>query len=149
MRQTNIWRERVIVCPKVSVTIDNSTLEEPTGNNTTSAVFTVTLNKPTTQTITVTWAISGTASDGSDYTNPGDTTVTFKKGEQTKTIVIPILPDANDDPDETITVTLTAAQNATLNTPYNVKPAQTITITAPTSHCPGNTAINTNNLCPT
>ena len=75
--------------------------------NTDEAVqFTVTLSRESTATITVDYATAdGTAEAGADYTSTSGT-LTFAAGETEKTVSVPILQDAHDEGDETLTLTL-------------------------------------------
>lgn len=78
---------------------------------------TVNLSEASGQTVQVTYATaSGTATSGADYTPVGGS-LSFAPGETTKTFNVPILDDALDEPDETVNLTLSAPQNATLGTP--------------------------------
>jgi hypothetical protein len=97
------------------LTINDVTQAE--GNSGTSnAVFTVTLTGATGVVTTVHYATSdGTATAGSDYTaTSGDLTFATGAGPQTKTITVPIAGDTVAEPNETYTVTLSSAVNATL-----------------------------------
>jgi hypothetical protein len=68
-------------------------------------------------TVTVTYATSnGTASAGSDYTARSGT-LTFEPGQTSKTFTIPIANDTSDEPNETVSLTLTSPSNAALGTP--------------------------------
>ena len=74
--------------------------------------FAVTLDRASTMTVTVDYATSnGTASAGSDYTSTSDT-LTFAPGDIAKTVSVPLLDDAIDDGNETLTLTLSNASNA-------------------------------------
>ena len=78
-------------------------------NTDTSMSFSVTLNRPATQTVTVNWATAnGTAMAGSDYTASSGT-LTFSQGESTKTITVAILNDSIDEGSETFFVNLSNA----------------------------------------
>ena len=92
----------------------------------TSLALTVTLGAASERTVTVAYATSdGTATAGADYT-AGSGTLTFRPDEAlTQTISVPILPDMLDEADETFTVTLSEAVNATVASPA----AATVTIT--------------------
>ncbi|QEH35011.1 Calx-beta domain protein [Aquisphaera giovannonii] len=80
----------------------------------TPAVFTVTLSTASSKTVTVAYATAnGTATAGSDY-NAASGTLTFAPGETSKAVSIDVLGDAIDEADETFTVTLSAATNATI-----------------------------------
>ena len=70
--------------------------------------FTVTLNRQTSDTITVDYATSnGSATSGTDgdYTERSGT-LTFRPGVTQQTIVVTTHPDSLDEPDETLTLTL-------------------------------------------
>ncbi|POY35329.1 hypothetical protein C3K47_16220, partial [Solitalea longa] len=81
----------------------------------TTATFTVQLNNPSAQTVTVNYSTaSGTATAGTDFT-PASGTLTFNPGETSKTFTVTILPtDLTDEPNEDFTVTLSNPVNATL-----------------------------------
>jgi len=97
--------------PKIS--IDDPMVTEGTGG-TTNMIFTVSLNAPRTQTITVHYATAnGTATAGSDYTATSGT-LTFNPGEMTKTISVSINPDSTSEPNETLFMNLSAATNAVI-----------------------------------
>ena len=62
--------------------------------------------------MTVDYATSdGTATAGADYTATSGT-LTFDPGETAKTVNVPVLDDAHDDTDETLTFTLSNASGA-------------------------------------
>lgn len=61
--------------------------------------------------VTVTYTLTGTATNGADYTNPQAGTVTIAEGETSATVDINIINDALIDPSETIILTLTSATN--------------------------------------
>ena len=95
--------------PSLSVA-DVSGHEDSVGN----LSFTVTLNPESGKDVSLDYAIAdGTATAGSDYTRT-DGTLTFSAGETTKTIDVPVLEDGSPEEDETFTVTLSNAVNATL-----------------------------------
>ena len=73
------------------------------------AEFTVTLSGESTAPVTVTYTVSGTAGD-SDYTAPSGT-VTVPAASTEATISITTLTDEVEDADETLIVTLTAAES--------------------------------------
>ncbi|GEM_PF-1144583 len=82
-----------------------------------AASITVTLSGASTFTVTVDYATSdGTATAGSDYTAIGGA-LTFAPGQTVQTFKIPVLDDALDETDETLTMTLSNPDNATLGTP--------------------------------
>ncbi|MGR3318272.1 MAG: FG-GAP-like repeat-containing protein [Candidatus Anammoxibacter sp.] len=88
------------------------------------ASITVDLNGTSTSTITVNYATSnGTAVSGTDYTSTTGT-VTFSAGDSAGTFTVSVTGDTTFESDETITLTLSNAVNATLGTP-----TATLTIT--------------------
>ena len=79
--------------------------------------FTVNLTDTTADTVTAQYTIaSGTAQEGTDYVAaPQNGTVTLNPGEKETTISIPVIDDNLEEfGDETLTVTLSNPQNATL-----------------------------------
>ena len=78
------------------------------------AEFTVTLSAAATDAVTVDYATSdGTAQAGLDYTSSSGA-LTIPAGETSGTIRVSVLDDTIDEPDETFTVTLSRAANATI-----------------------------------
>ena len=76
--------------------------------------FAVTLDRETTNTVTVEYATSdGTATAGSDYTATSGT-LTFQPGETEKTVSVPVLEDDHDEGSETLTLRLSNAQGANI-----------------------------------
>ena len=76
--------------------------------------FVVTLDPAGTSAATVDYATAdGTATAGDDYTSTSGT-LTFDAGTTSKTIPVPIADDADDESDETFTVTLSNASGADL-----------------------------------
>ena len=79
-----------------------------------SVDFTVTLDRASTDTVTVDYRTSpGSATAGADYTETSGT-VTFAPGDTAKTIAVPIVDDDVEDGGETFSVTLSNPTNATL-----------------------------------
>jgi RHS repeat-associated protein len=84
--------------------------------NATPATITVTLSAAPSQTVTVDYALTGTATgSGTDYTLAGGT-LTFNAGETSKDLSAAIVNDTLDEANETIIVTLSNPINATLGT---------------------------------
>ncbi|MDB9519100.1 Calx-beta domain-containing protein [Roseofilum reptotaenium CS-1145] len=80
-----------------------------------TATFTVSLDAASAQTITVDYASSdGTAVAGSDYTSASGT-LTFAAGETSKDITVNISDDSLDESNETFSVDLSNASNATIS----------------------------------
>ena len=96
--------------PTISIN-DVSTSNE----NAASTILVATLSAASGKAITVDFATSnGTATAGSDYTASSGT-LTFAAGTTTQNVPIAILADAFDEPNETVTVTLSNPNNVTLN----------------------------------
>jgi len=78
------------------------------------AVFLVTLSEPVNQVVTVDYyTTNDTAISGVDYLAQANRLI-FTAGEISKTIVVPVLGDTLDEPDETLAVHLYDAVNASL-----------------------------------
>ena len=76
--------------------------------------FSVTLNRRATGTVTVDWATAdGTAQAGTDYA-AGSGTLTFNAGETSGTVSVLVSGDSVDEPNETLTVTLSNPSGATI-----------------------------------
>ena len=74
--------------------------------------FAVSLSRRIGRTITVDYATSdGTATAGTDYTATSGT-LTFAPGENSATIEVPVIDDAHDEGDETLTLVLSNASGA-------------------------------------
>ncbi|MFL2724911.1 MAG: Calx-beta domain-containing protein, partial [Gammaproteobacteria bacterium] len=80
-----------------------------------SAALTVDLSAASSQNVTVNYAVTGTATgSGTDYTL-ADGTLTISAGGTSGTITIAgIIDDSLDEPDETVIITLSSPNNATL-----------------------------------
>ena len=100
--------------PLPSLAIDDVTVVE--GNSgTTNAVFTVTLNAASGQTVTVNYATAdGTATQPADYTSTSGT-LTFTPGQTARTITVPVIGETIPEANETFFVNLSAATNATIS----------------------------------
>ena len=98
-----------------AISIRDASVVEGTGG-TTSAVFTVVLSVPTTATVTVAYATApGTAVGGPfGYYTDTSGTLTFPPGVTSRTITVPINPDAVPEPNETFFVNLSSPTNATI-----------------------------------
>ena len=95
--------------PSVSIA-DASGLEDAVG----TLSFNVTLNTASGKDVSLDYATAdGTATAGSDYTQTNETLI-FSVGETNKTIDVPVLEDGLPEEDETFTVTLSNADNATI-----------------------------------
>ena len=77
--------------------------------------FTVSLNIAPTSAVSIDYATAnGTATAGSDYLAVSGT-VSFAAGEQSKTILVPVVGDANAEANETLTVNLSNPSGATVS----------------------------------
>ena len=85
---------------------------------TTNLVFTVSLDRASWQEVTVSYRDSrtGTATRGTDYTEPPPGTLTFGVGDTSKTITVLVSGDTASEPNETVLVTLSGASGATIGT---------------------------------
>ena len=94
------------------ISISDARVEEAAGA---VLAFTVTLSRSTGEDVTVDYATSdGTAEAGADYTATSGT-LTISAGSSSGTIEVPVLDDAHDDDDETLTLTLSNPTNAVLD----------------------------------
>ena len=78
--------------------------------------FVVTLSAISGLEVTVPYTLSGTATAGTDYTEPDPRSVTIAAGMTQANITIPVAGDEVDEENETITVTLGMPTNATVST---------------------------------
>lgn len=100
--------------PSISVN-DVATLEGSTGNP--EATFTVSLSGPSGLDVTVQYATAdGSAIAGSDYAATSGS-LSFTAGQVTKSVPVPLVPDLLDEDDETFTLNLSSAVNATIADP--------------------------------
>ena len=97
-------------------TISVSDVSHNEGNaGTTTYSFTVSLNKPAASDVTVDYATAdNTATAGTDYTAVGTTTLTFTAGQTSKTVDVTVSGDTTYEENESFTVNLTNAANATI-----------------------------------
>lgn len=96
-----------------SLAITDTSLVEGSGSTTTAA-FTVTLSKPSTKTVTVSYLTGdGSATALQDYVNVGGTLV-LAPGVTTQVINVDVLGDTLVEPAETFTVTLSDAFGANI-----------------------------------
>lgn len=99
--------------PLPTLSIGNITITEG-DSGTSNAIFTVSLSTISGQTVAVDYiTTNGTASDTSDYT-ASKGTVTFKAGETTQNITIPIVGDTVNESQENFFVALSNPSNASI-----------------------------------
>jgi Calx-beta domain/CARDB len=101
--------------PQPVISIDNVSQNE--GNvRLTNFIFNVTLATTSGNVVTVDYTtINGTALAGSDYVLTAGT-LTFKPGEVTKSITVPVIGDINNEEDEAFAVILSNPINAIIST---------------------------------
>ena len=100
--------------PLPELSVDDVTMLEGDEEGVTQAVFTVSLPGPSGKTVTVAYATAdGTATAPADYM-PAAGDVTFAPGETAQVIRIDVVGDVLDEPDETFTVNLSGAVNASI-----------------------------------
>ena len=97
--------------PPVSLSVDD--VSAPEGGQ--SATFTLSLSRESGKIVTVDYAtVDGTAAAPSDYASRSGTII-FMAGETSKTVSVALVQDAVVEPDETFTLALSRAVNATLS----------------------------------
>nr|WP_275974099.1 Calx-beta domain-containing protein [Argonema galeatum] len=99
-----------------SVSISPITIAQTEGNSGIIPYsFTVNLSNPSVVPVTVAYTTdNGSATAGSDYAD-NDGTIAFNPGDTSKSITVNVINDIIPEIDETFTVNLTTATNATLN----------------------------------
>lgn len=121
--------------PTISIN-DISRVEGNVQGLTTPATFTVTLSKPSAQTVTVTYhSQAGTATSALDYQFTPSTLLSFAPGETSKAVTVMISGDTYHEPDETFFLILSQPTNGTFGdnqgqaTIINDDAAPSVTIT--------------------
>ncbi len=102
-----------------SISVDDN---QSTEDTTQTVTFTVLLNTSAADTVNIDYTIGGAALIGSDYINneTGDVTIdsggtiVFESGELSKTLVLNVVNDDDEESPESVTVTLMNPTNATL-----------------------------------
>ena len=102
--------------PTVSVADATAVREGNDPDTTADMSFTVNLSAASARNITVPYALTGTATGGSDYETPSSTSLSIAAGDSSRTIIVKVKGDTVDEPNETIIVTLGAPTNATVST---------------------------------
>ena len=99
-----------------TVSVDSPRVAEGAPGATATLRFTVTLSAASAQQVTVDYADTGTgtATSGEDYTALPAGTLTFAPGTTARTIDVTVIGDAEEEPDETVVVALSAPVHATL-----------------------------------
>jgi YD repeat-containing protein len=102
--------------PQPLIDISSVSLQEG-DSGTKSAIFVASLSNPSTQPITVDYAVTdGTANSITDFYKVVKTTFTFLPGQTTKNIIVGIIGDTEVEPDEIFALDLSNPTNATLGT---------------------------------
>lgn len=83
-------------------------------SGTTPATVTVSLDRASTETVTVAWATAAGTATGEDFAEGGGT-VTFAPGETSRQLTVDVTGDLLDEPDETFTVRLSTPAGAVLD----------------------------------
>ena len=107
------------VLPTVAVTATDAAAAEPSNTGT----FTVTRTGSTTTALTVGFALSGTATSGSDYSAPPASPLTIPAGATSATITVTPIDDSVVESAETVVATLMAG------TAYEIGSPSTATVT--------------------
>ncbi|MHA0287848.1 Calx-beta domain-containing protein [Mycobacterium sp. C3-094] len=108
---TPIGQNPTAVPPRLSVA-DAAVVESNSGTK--NLVFTVTLDKPSTTPVTVSYATAqGTATAGTDFTARSGT-LTFAAGVTSQQISVPVIGDTTVEQNETFTLTLSNPTGATI-----------------------------------
>ena len=102
----------VSVADAADVPEGNVAAPNPANNMT----FAVTLSAVSGLDVTVPYTLAGTATAGTDYTEPDPRSVMIAAGQTQANIAIPVAGDEVDEENETITVTLGTPTNATVST---------------------------------
>ncbi|MHC5538694.1 beta strand repeat-containing protein [Singulisphaera rosea] len=98
----------------LSLSIANVSIVEPT-SGTAQAVFTVTLDAPSSDTVSVQYGTAdGTALSGIDYRSASGT-LTFAPGETTQSFEVPIIGGRPSKPSDQFTIALSNPQNDTID----------------------------------
>ncbi|MEL7021371.1 MAG: ExeM/NucH family extracellular endonuclease, partial [Bacteroidota bacterium] len=98
----------IIGSPTPAVTVrSNATPAEPSTNGS----FQLTLNETPASDVTVTYSLTGTAQENTDYTDASAGSVVISSGTTTADVVINIIDDNEEDANETIIITLQSANN--------------------------------------
>ena len=107
--------------PQASFTTSAQSVSEGAG----TATVTVQLSRPADQDVTISYSLSGTALNGTDYTVSPASPIVIAQGESTKVLTVTITNDSSVENDETVVLTLSNPFNATLTSPTS----HTLTIT--------------------
>jgi serralysin len=97
-----------------TISINDISLQEGNKGQSTNFTFTVNLSQASSQSITVNYGTqNGTATAGTDYTGINGT-LTFTAGQTSKNVTVKVTPDTLTEANETFTLNLSSATNATI-----------------------------------
>ncbi|TQQ50710.1 hypothetical protein FLL65_05110, partial [Vibrio cholerae] len=105
---------RKVDVPKLTIEASDPSASEPNDNG----MFTITASKAFAQYTTVNIVISGTANNGTDYTNILQAQ-NFRAGTQSLNIPVTVINDAVEESSETVVVTLQDGNGYSVQTPYS------------------------------
>lgn len=112
--------------PLPSVQIDTASSTSSASEAAGTASIVVSLTPQSGRTATVAYTLTGTATNGADYTVSPASPLTFATGETSKTVTVTLINDANNETNsESLNLNLGSPGNATLGTPAT----HTLTIT--------------------
>lgn len=122
--------------PNISISANDAIAAEvATGQPANPGQFTLTRTGDSTAALTVGYAVSGTATAGSDYTTLGGTAV-FAAGSSTALLNVDVLDDTTVEPSETVVVTLTGGSA------YSVTSLSVATVTVSDNDVPPTPVVN-------
>ena len=113
--------QAVFLSTVITITDDDApprlSISSPSAVEGTALTFTVRLHAASGKEVTVAYADAGTgtATSGTDYTALTAGTLTFAAGTTSQTIAVSVSDDSDDEPNETVEVTLSNAVNATFD----------------------------------
>ncbi|BFM40476.1 Calx-beta domain-containing protein [Synechocystis sp. LKSZ1] len=107
-----IQNDDAVALPTITLAVSPSSVTE---DGTPNLVYTFTRTGDLTNSLTVNYSISGTATNGNDYANLG-TNVIFQPGSAAATVTVNPTPDSTVEPDETVSLTLAAGTGYTIGT---------------------------------
>ena len=131
-----------------TISVSDVTVTE--GNSgTTQATFTLTLSTAIGIAASVTVSTTdGTANAGSDYAGIGGQLVTFNPGETSKTVTVFVTGETLFEPDESFTLNLSGATNATIADAQGIGTITNDDAPPPVAHTPSVTNASTNEDTP-
>ena len=100
--------------PSTTVAVTDSSCGEPSE----TGVFSITLSPAPTSTVNVNYVITGTATNGTDYTlTPSSSPITFTAGQTSKTVTITPIDDTAVESTETVILTLQSGTDYSVGSP--------------------------------